>query len=431
VLCLSSELKAESIQVDAEMLRQLQATILRQEELLRRQTEQIRLQSERLDALQHQVEALGRREKKPMPAASVPATETREAGSGMLPEPPPFSVSSGNNKVKLAISGQLNRAFTLAGDGRSPKFYPVDNSNSSSRIRVTGTAEISDELSLGTRFEVAISPDASSKVSQIDQSPGNWFDQRWAEISLSSVHYGKLSLGKGDTASNNTAEVDLSGTDVALYTKVSDIAGGLLFRERGGDKPFTEVKVSDVFQNRDGLSRESRLRYDTPAFYGFSIAASLVSNQRYDAAVFWGGEGYGFKASGAFAVSNPKLPCKGLQYDGSLSVLHLGTGLNLSMSGGLQEQELQKDAINLYGKIGWLASLTTLGNTAFGVDYTRSENLPLSGDNAWSVGAGIVQSFKNISTELYVLYRIYSLDRKTGPAVKNINLGSFGARVKF
>lgn len=92
---------------------------------------------------------------------------------------------------------------------------------------------------------------------------------------------------------------------------------------------------------------------------------------------------------------------------------------------------MQKNATNLYGKIGWIASLSELGSTAFGLDYTRSENMPLPGDTAWSMGAALVQSFDTIATELYMQYRIYVLDRKSGPAVENIAMGTVGARVKF
>ena len=120
-----------------------------------------------------------------------------------------------------------------------------------------------------------------------------------------------------------------------------------------------------------------------------------------------------------------------MQYDGSVSVLHSSTGLNLTLSGGLQERDLLKNAINLYGKIGLIASLTNLGDTALGVDYTWSENLPSSRDSAWSVGGAIVQEFTKIATEVYLQYRAYVLDRRSGPPVDSLNVGTVGAKVKF
>ena len=39
--------------------------------------------------------------------------------------------------------------------------------------------------------------------------------------------------------------------------------------------------------------------------------------------------------------------------------------------------------------------------------------------------------FEEFGTELYVQYRLYSLDRDAAPSVQDINVGTIGARVKF
>jgi len=353
--------------------------------------------------------------------------------------PTALVITSGNDKIKLSLSGQLNRAVNVTSDGESTNVYPVDNDASNSRIRLVGTARITDDLTLETRLELAIAPDESSVVSQNNQASGDYFNQRWAEISLTSATFGKISLGKGDTASNTTAEVDLSRTDVVQYAGIADISGGMRFREENGNQNLTTLKVSDVFKSGDGLSRQSRLRYDSPTWNGFRLAGSLVSNQQADAALFWGGEGYGFKAKSAFAVANTKgaglfasLPGARMLYDGSFSGLHTATGLNLTVSGAILERSARVDSTNLYVKLGWLTKPTNLGYTAFGVDYTRSRHLALPGDRGYSIGAAVVQAFEKIATELYLQYRIYALDRSNSTApVADINAGTFGVRVKF
>jgi hypothetical protein len=412
---------------------QLQATIQQQQELLRQQTEQIRLLSERLDAQQRQIDTLQRHESSPAPAITPTVTKaTAETAPVAQQETSPrLTFNSTNDRIQTTLSGQVNRAFNTVNDGDGTALYHVDNSTSGSRRRITGTGKINDDLSIGSRIEVGIGPDTSSQVSQTNQNPGTWFDQRWTEIYLASTRYGKVSLGKGDAASNGTAEVDLSRTDVIQYASIADIASGMLFREKEGNNVLTTLKVADVFQDRDGLSRQSRLRYDTPSYYGFSLAGSLVTNQRYDTVIFWSGMGHGLKAAGAIAVSDPHLPDNGLQYDGSLSILHQSSGLNFTLSGGLQERDNQESATNMYGKVGWIADFTKLGNTAFGIDYTRSENLPRAHDSAWSPGLTAVQFFDEIATEFYIQYRRYLLDQKSGPALENINVGTIGARVKF
>ena len=173
------------------------------------------------------------------------------------------------------------------------------------------------------------------------------------------------------------------------------------------------------------------MRYDTPVFYGFHLATSAVSDQRYDASLWWGGQGYGFKAAGAAAFAYPNEDDTDFQYDGSFSLLHENTGLNLTLSAGLLERDNQRDPKNFYAKLGWLTRFFPFGTTAFGVDYTRSLNLPTGRDDGYSVGAAAVQQFEEFGTEIYLLYRLHSLDRDVAQSVHDTSVGSIGARVKF
>jgi cell division protein FtsB len=390
----------------------------------------IKEQQQQLESLQQQVKQL----KQTATDAQTQAKEAKsvaEDAKSTVVAPVEKGVTSGQERVKLAISGQVNRAVNMADDGKNTKAYYVDNDVSNSRVRFVGTAKATDDLTIGSKIEVAIAPNESSDVSQGNEESGDFFDQRWAEVSLDSKRFGKLSLGKGDTASNNSSQVDLSKTDVVLYSSIADIAGGLLFRQKNADDTLTDVGVSDAFRDFDGLSRRTRVRYDTPTFSGFHLATSAVSDQRYDGSLWWGGQGFGFKAAGAAAIAFPNQDDTDYQYNGSFSLLHEATGLNLTFSAGLLQRDNQGDAGNFYTKAGWLTRFFSFGETAFGVDYTRSMNLPTGRDDGFSVGAAVVQQFEDYGTELYVQYRIYSLDRDADPNVQDINVGTIGARVKF
>ena len=130
-------------------------------------------------------------------------------------------------------------------------------------------------------------------------------------------------------------------------------------------------------------------------------------------------------------LADPNQDNTDLQYDGSFSLLHEDTGLNLTFSAGLQERDNQDDAGNLYGKLGWLTRFFSFGETAFGVDYTRTLNQPTGDDEGYSFGLAAVQFFEEYGTDVYALYRLYSLDRDVEPEVHDINVVSIGARVKF
>jgi len=428
---------AQQVNIDSKVLKKLQETIEQQQLLLQTQSRELQSQAEMLNSLQRQVNELSNRASEAQTQAvqakskADMAVDTANKATEAAQATAKREVTSGQDRVKLAVSGQVIRAVNMEDDGDNTKAYFVDNDASNSRLRFIGTAKMTDDLALGSRIEFAFAPNESSTVTQGNEGGDENFVQgRWAEVSLDSKTYGKLSLGKGDTASNNTSQVDLSRTDVIMYSSISDIVAGLQFRTKNG-KDLTGIEVADAFNDQDGLSRQSRVRYDTPSFYGFNLAGSAVSNQRSDAALFWGGQGLGFKAAGAGAVSNPNQDETDLRYNGSFSILHEMTGLNLTVSAGMLERDHQDDAANLYAKLGWIAKFFDVGETAFGVDYTRSYNLPDENDDGYSVGAAMVQSLEKFGTELYIQYRFYSLDRGSGPSVEDINVGTVGARVKF
>ncbi|MGD9173020.1 MAG: alanine-zipper protein [Desulfobacterales bacterium] len=406
---------AEENSVDAK-------TIERLERLIKKQQQQ-------LESLQQQLNELKK-------AATEAQTEAKEAKSvaeeaKMTAQAPVEKVvTSGQERVKLAISGQVNRAVNIMDDGKSTDAYFVDNDNSESRVRFVGTAKATDDLTIGSTIELTIAPNKASEVDQNSQETNNVFDERIVEATLDSKRFGKLSLGKGHTASYGSASQDLSRTDVISYAEISDTAGGMLFRQSSDDS-LTNVRILDAFRAFNGLSRKNRVRYDTPTFFGFHLAGSLVSDDRYDAALYWGGQGYGFKATGAAAFAYPNEDDADYQYDGSFSLLHENTGLNLTLSAGWLERDDQGDAQNLYGKLGWLTRFFSFGETAFGVDYTQSLNLPTGRDEGYSVAAAAVQQFEKFGTELYFLYRLHALDRDVAPSVQDINMVSVGTRVRF
>ena len=414
---------------DAERIEKMERLIAEQQqqlESMQRQVDQLRQAGrKRLDQVEQTAAETRREAEEAKSLAEEHKTEERG-----LPEPPAEAITSGQKRVKLAISGQVNRAVNVADDGKNTAAYFVDNDASNTRIRFVGTANATDDLTIGSRIELSLAPNESSRVNQDNEESGDFSDQRWAEISLASKRFGKLSLGKGDTASNNTAEVDLSHTDVVQYASIADIAGGMLFRQESNDS-LTNVRVSDAFKDLDGLSRKTRVRYDTPTLYGFSLAGSLVSDQRYDASLWWGGQGLGFKTAAAAGVANINEDNADYQYSGSFSLFHEATGLNFTFSGGTKDSDRQDDPYNLYWKLGWLANFFSSGHTAFGVDYTRSGNLPTENDEGYSVGAAAVQQFDEFGTELYLQYRLFSLDRDVEPDVQDMNVGTIGARVKF
>ena len=391
----------------------------------------IEAQQKQLDALQKQLESQGQMLQQLLGDKSAPPAEAKSTGVvANATTSADKVVTSGEERVKLSISGHVSRAVNVVDDGKDTEAYFVDNDNSESRVNFVGTAKIDEDLTLGTRIELTIAPNKAGSVDQNTEETGDVFEQRWTEISLSSKRFGKLSLGKGFTASYGIASSDLSGTNVIATSTIVDLSGGMFFRQKSDDS-LTDLRINYAYSDFNGLSRKNRLRYDSPKFYGAHLAVSAVSDQRYDAGLYWGGQGYGLKTVAAAGVANPNEDDADLQYAGSMSVLHEDTGLNLSLSAGMKERDKQSNPTNIFVKAGWLAKLFSVGKTAFSVDYTKGENIPTENDDGYSVGAAVVQQFEKYGTEVFALYRLYSLDRDVEPEVHDIGVASMGARVKF
>ena len=412
---------------DTDKIEELQRVIDVQQKQMETQQKQLDAQKQLLQDLQKQMESLVKETKT---VVQTPAPAAQSSYHSPIADHENIVTTTAEERVKLSISGWVNRAVNIVDDGKDTDAYFVDNDNAESRVNFAGTAKVTDDLSLGGMIELTIAPNKASNVNQEHQETGDIFEERIVEATFDSKRFGKLSLGKGFSAAYGSGSRDLSRTTVIAYSTIADTAGGMLFRQKDDDT-LTNLQINEAFQTFDGLSRVNRVRYDTPTYYGFSLSAAAISDQRYDAALYWGGQGYGFKAIGGVGLAYPNKDDTGLQYDGSFSLLHEHTGLNLTLSAGMQERDNQADAQHFYVKLGWLKRFFSFGETAFAVDYFRSPNQPTENDDGYSFGAAVVQLFEEYGTELYFLYRLHSLDRDVEPKVHNINVVSIGARVKF
>ena len=164
---------------DAEKIQEMQRLIGEQQKQLEALQKQLDAQRKMLQELQSQREP---------PAKEVTTTVQAPV------EPVEKVVTSGEERVKLSISGQVNRAVNIVDDGKDTDAFFVDNDNAESRIKFVGTAKVNDDLTIDSTIELTIAPDKAGEVSQNDKEPGDVFDQRLAEVSLDSKRFGKLSL---------------------------------------------------------------------------------------------------------------------------------------------------------------------------------------------------------------------------------------------
>jgi len=340
------------------------------------------------------------------------------------------SVSSGSEKVKLSISGQVNRGILYADDGAQSDLHHVDNDASSTRIRFIGEAKPNEKMTVGAAMEVQFESNSTATVSQTGVGGTDNFTQRRLEVYFDHMDYGKVWLGQGWTASEGTSEVDLSGTDLAGYSDTDILAGGTLFRSSAG--VLSTISVGSVLTNLDGLGRNDRLRYDTPNISGFMGSVGIVQDDKTDVALRYANAFGGTKVAGAIAYAKTQGTTFDEQVNGSASVL-LANGLNFTLAAGSTEAIAagRNDSDFFYGKFGYKTKgISSAGETAFSIDYHSTEDLAMNGDEADSIGLQAVQKVDDWGTEFYVGLRQYSLDR-AGADFDDVIGVLAGARVKF
>jgi len=398
---------------DAETLKQLKAIIEKQQEQLEAQQKAIEDLKQKVDALSQQA----------APKTTPPDAAPESAGV----------VKSRGDKVAVKLFGHVNRALLISNDGNDTDFYNVDNSNSQSRLGIDGVAKINADLAIGSHIELGLISNPSGAVNQNNKNTSFDINGRVIEIFLKDNRYGKLSVGQGHTASDGTSEVDLSGTAVVGYSGVSDMAGGQLFYNKT-NQSLSDTRITNVFQNMDGLSRQDRIRYDTPNLFGFQASGSVITDDGGDLALRYSGK-FGetlVAAAGAWASPGDLFENIDNQYNGSVSVLfHMG--LNFTLAGGYRDLKGSRnddDSSYFYGKVGYRKSFFSFGDTAFSVDFNRSNDIVQNNDEADEIGAQLVQKLDPWGSEWYLGYRYHTLDRDN-ENFDDINAVMSGFRVKF
>ncbi len=311
--------------------------------------------------------------------------------------------------------GQINKGFLVYDDGvESETFALIDNSNSGTRVGLSYERPFAEDWTFGSRVEVQYAPFNSGAANILDDNTNNDFDidnnLRIAEIGFLNERFGALTLGQGSMASDGSTEVDFSETWVIAYSGVGDTAGGQFLRLADGD--LSDLIIYDGFDNLDGLGRKMRVRYDSPRYGGFGIAASYgqdvlgdSSADLYDIKGSFDREYDTFLVAAALAYAWAGDDATILS--GSGSVLHAPTGLNFTLAGARQDNDDASDPSYGYAKLGWITDFLEVGPSAFSVDWYAGQDFVSDGSDSESWGIAFVQDFERANTEFWAVYRDY------------------------
>jgi hypothetical protein len=272
----------------------------------------------------------------------------------------------GNRKMSLTVTGQVNRMVLFWNDGfASDTYYGLDNTTSSTRFAILGSAKVDRNLSTG--YEITFDIEAggtSSKVSQIDEDgkiahssvAGNnisfnqhnvdsYFEIRRAAWWIEHKDVGRLTVGRWDMA-GVVQTIDLGGVG-AVAGASAQLGGVGSMYIRGSAGQFYNATWSNFMDGATANGRSELIRWDSPTWAGFIASASIgEAGDHWGVMLRYAGEFSGFRVAAGigYEVSNDRStpvevnpfaaaftgtePEAGA-WGGSLAVMHVPTGLFL------------------------------------------------------------------------------------------------------
>ncbi|MCL2566672.1 MAG: porin [Alphaproteobacteria bacterium] len=202
-----------------------------------------------------------------------------------------------NDGNTIAIGGTMKFGYqsTTNGSDTNNLVFVSQDKNKSSKLSITGTRAVNDDMKVFATYEWGINP-LATKNDGTDQK--DFFTPRQGFAGVDHKTFGKFTFGKQvgvyHDVSAFTEKFDLTGTNgVAPYTSIFNGTSG-----QAGDGGFTGVGRAD------GAARYDRK--DGPVAYGFQYQAHStystgVVDRDYSAgAVVIGDVAQGLKIGGAF-----------------------------------------------------------------------------------------------------------------------------------
>jgi hypothetical protein len=333
--------------------------------------------------------------------------------------------------------GQLSPTYQSFDDGTETYSKLQDNAHSNSRIGFNIRQKIG-ENTLRFNFETSLALPSTDGWSQSAEEQ-NWAwekgDLRKLEL-IYSTDFGTFYAGQGSMATDGTAEKDFSRTTLTSGSNsASDSAAGFFFRN-DDTGALTSTTIGRAYGNFDG-SRRFRLRYDTPDYNGFKVAAAYGINwlsdtdedTYYDVALNYGNEFGDFEVEGGigYAVRDRESGDDTTQWMGSFAGIHTPTGLNFMLAGGAQDD----GGSYYYVKGGITREFFSYGASSFALDYYSGNDFARDGSESQHWGVHFAQRIDGQNLDVYAGYRVYSFDDESATDFADASSLLAGLRWRF
>jgi len=377
----------------------------------------------------------------------------------------------GNRKVSLTISGYIAQELTVWDDGGESNAYIHGlGPTQASHVKFNGQATVVPGWTAGYMLRIqdltgnAFAGGANA-INQANDTRNDSLNTQMSFWYLANADLGKVSVGRLAHAAKSAAMfTDLSGTQIIdNYTFLAGfpqfrlrMAGGALSPVTWGQLGFCYTQGSPLGGDCNGIVMNG-VRYDTPAFAGFTASASWGEDDFWEVALRYAGEVAGFKL--AFGAGYTEM--KDETTSAAAGILHkdshffqvggyaehIATGLFVHGAYGNENNDdtllangfVAPDSEHYYVKAGLRRKWLPLGATVVYGDYAQYQDQ--LGPAALAAGAtsseftryggGIAQELDAAAMTVYLKYQRYEADVDGLAAIEDADFLSFGGLINF
>ena len=330
------------------------------------------------------------------------------------------TVRKGNRKVSLKLSGHVNQAVLWWDNGYESNVYVVDNANSSTRFRLTGSASINSDVSAGYAIELGVYSARSSGMSE-SYSRSAVTAVRKSYWWIKSKTLGQLTVGRQDHAAAGVDEVDLGGFFYSGSFNGNNYFNGYGIYDSANVATGVTWGTAAYGYNVGGYQGQV-VRYDSPTLAGFKASASWGDDDRWSVALRYANSLGDFRVAAAIGYITDSGQAFGAgindesRWGGAVSVMHTPTGLWIDFAYSEADRDyvagVDTDRSEWAIAAGITQKFFSLGKTTLYGEYWNGENYQdrttLVHDDASWWGLGVVQHIDAASMALYLGYRHYN-----------------------
>ena len=227
--------------------------------------------------------------------------------------------------MSLTIGGQINRGILWYDDGSMTGFRAADSIESTSRMRMIGSAKIATGWTAGYYLELEYVSTGSFGTDQVDSrraiaqdavmgTQNNGHGNSPFSVGIRQAHWylkndrlGTVSVGRLNSATKDFAGIELGNIAVIAESDLR-INNGDFFLRRAGTTGREGLCANGLgcgqtlrWQNFSGgfgdNFRFDGVRYDSPTIMGFTLSTAIGDDVRWDVALRYTGEWNGFKSA--------------------------------------------------------------------------------------------------------------------------------------